>query len=198
MNSYREPEPLTIQPATSARRCFSRRGLLISLLNRLSWCGFLAASSRASVADEKPKAFSNPAKYLTLHDVTAAIARRQRVARDPGERNSPRVGIFWYIPKPGRAPELVASYVALQQGKAYGMCIDGPEDHVSYWLAIKRILGAPLDDSDPKRLAAWPGSFQNGNEAFRGSSQQTVACAPIHSGDSGLFSSAEGFNRFHP
>jgi hypothetical protein len=62
----------------------------------------------------------------------------------------PHVGIFWFIQKPGSAPELVALSVALQLGKAYGIYIDGHEDHISLWRTIKRIMRPLLHDSGPK------------------------------------------------
>jgi hypothetical protein len=80
-------------------------------------------------SDESP----NLARYDTMHDVIATVARRQRIARYLREMNAPEVGVFWFIQRPGFAPELHASSVALQEGKAYGMYIDGPHDHVSAW-----------------------------------------------------------------
>jgi hypothetical protein len=46
-----------------------------------------------------------------------------------------------------------ASRVAVQEGKAYGMYIDGPEDHADCWQMWKRCLPTFFHNSGPKD---WP------------------------------------------
>ena len=181
MNSYPESETGAPQPTRWAERHFSRRQLGIRLLDRLGWCGLLPAASRASIPEVESDECSNLARYDTLHDVIATVARRQCVVRHLREMNAPEVGVFWFIQRPGFAPELYASSVALQEGKAYGMYIDGPEDQ-------RLCLGsAPADGSlvrrfRAERLAPWSSAFQCSTEAFRGRSCRTVAYTPIQSG----------------
>jgi len=153
MNSHRESEPAPIHTASPTPRRFSRRGLFISFFNRLSLCGLMSTTSRPSVAEEKSREFSNLARYVTPHDITAAMARRNRIAKYLRETDAPEVGIFWFIQESGGAPKILAFSVALQQGKAYGMYIDSPEDHVSFFRTMKRIMGPVLHDSGPKD---WP------------------------------------------
>ncbi len=113
----------------------------------------MPAASMGSVPEEPPKALSDPAQYLTPHDITAAIARRQRIAKHLRETHTPEVGIFWFIQEAGCAPEIVASSVALPQGKAYGVYIDGREDHASFWRKMKQVISPLFRGSGPKD---WP------------------------------------------
>jgi len=153
MNSYRESEHAITNNFASTSRCSSRRGLVISFFKRLSWCGLISATSRASVAEKESRAFSTLARYVIPQDITTAITRRQRIAKHLREADAPEVGIFWFIQAPGGAPEIVGSSVAVQQGKAYGVYIDGPEDHVSFWETMNRVMSPLLRGSGPKD---WP------------------------------------------
>ena len=152
MDFYRESENAITDNVSSAPDCSSRRGLVISFLKRLSWCG-LISTSRASVAEKESEAFSKLTSYVTIHDITAAIARRQRIAKHLQEADAPEVGIFWFIQEPGGTPEIIASSVPVQQGKTYGMYINGPDDHISFWRTMSPVMSPLLHDSGPKD---WP------------------------------------------
>jgi len=152
MNAYPESETADAQPAPWTERDFSRRRLGIRLLNRLGWCGLLPPASRASIPAVASDECSNLARYDTLHDVIATVARRQRIARHLREVNAPEVGVFWFIQRPKFAPELCAYSVALQEGKAYGMYIDGPHDHDSAW-PWSQLMDPWFRNSEPRD---WP------------------------------------------
>jgi hypothetical protein len=149
MNSYRESE----HAITDNEASTSRRGLVISSFKRLSWCGLISVASRTSVAEKESRAIPPLARYVTPRDITAAIARRQRIANHLREADTPEVGIFWFIQEPAGAPEIVASSVAVPQGTAYGMYIDGPEDHVSFWKTMNRVMNPLLRGHGAKD---WP------------------------------------------
>ena len=73
MHFYRESEHAITNNVSSPPSCSSRRGR--SLLKRLSWCGLISMTSRTSVAEKESNAFSKLTSYVTIHDVTAAIAK---------------------------------------------------------------------------------------------------------------------------
>jgi hypothetical protein len=163
MNFYREPEHATTDNVSSIPRCSSRRELVTTFLNRLSWCGLTSASLRPSVAEKASKEFSNLASYATPRDITDAIARRQHIAKHLREAGAPEVGVFWFVQEPGGVPEIIASSVVLQQGKAYGIYIDSPEDHVTFWGTMNRAM-SPLLGSGPED---WPRGRVLFNTAMR-------------------------------
>src|SRR5579863_4579731 len=99
MNSYRESEIALTHPASTSPR-FSRRNLAISCFKRLRWCGLMSATSGGSLAREISEASSNLARYVTMHDVTAAMVRRERIAGYLRRAGVPEVGIFWFIQEP--------------------------------------------------------------------------------------------------
>ena len=113
----------------------------------------MQVAARGSVSEQTQKALSKLARYLSPHDITAAMARRQRLARRLRENQVPEVGIFWFIQEAGGAPAIVASSVALPQGKAYGVYIDGREDHASFWGNMKQAFSPLFRDFGPKD---WP------------------------------------------
>ena len=152
MNSYPECATGATNPAPRAERHFSRRRLGLWLLSRLGWCGLLPAASRASTPEVESDEYPNLARYDTLHDVIATVARRQRIARILRQMKAPEVGVFWFVQRPGTAPELYAFSVALQEGKTYGMYIDGRENHVSAWTQVRR-MDPFFRDSGPND---WP------------------------------------------
>jgi hypothetical protein len=116
------------------------------------------------VPEAKSKALPNLAKYVTPHDIVAAIARRQHIAKQLRKAGAPEVGIFWFIQQPGGAPELIASSVALQLGKAYGVYIDGREDHVGSWGTFMPTMRPVLRGFGPKD---WPRGRVLFNTAMR-------------------------------
>jgi hypothetical protein len=83
----------------------------------------------------------------------AVIGERNRLFQRLTEASVPQVGIFWFTQETGAPPEILASGVPIQLGKAYGIYVDGPDDHDSHWKSITRILPPFLQAFGPND---WP------------------------------------------
>jgi hypothetical protein len=73
--------------------------------------------------------------------------------RRPISSASPKVGIFWFIQQPGKAPTILGSGVAVRNGAQYREYINYPGDHLRYWLEAKPRLPPFFHDCGPKD---WP------------------------------------------
>src|SRR5437016_4020797 len=99
-------------------------------------------------------------KRLTVHDYMDAVAERNLISKRLRKAGAPMVGIFWFIQEPGQRPQLLASGVPVQLGRADGIFMKGLEDHDNFWRnntrSIKQFPASSLaflQDSGPKD---WP------------------------------------------
>jgi hypothetical protein len=134
---------------------FSRRQFVTSVLKPLSCSCLLASTSVVTAAEERNR--PNDHTDVGLSRYLDYVALRNRIAELLDRSGDPKIGVFWFVQEPIRAPLLLASSVYLQQGKRYGLYIDGPDDHVSGWTSfgrmIRQFMDVSLHDSAPND---WP------------------------------------------
>jgi hypothetical protein len=134
----------------------SRRRFVTSVLKPLS-CGGLLASTPVDSAARDSRQLSNLHTNDDLRRYLDYVATRNRISQLLKKSGDSKIGVFWFVQEPAREPELLGSYVYLQQGKRYGLFVDGPDDHVSGWSLVGQIIrqfrDPSLHDSGPMD---WP------------------------------------------
>jgi hypothetical protein len=126
---------------------------MMSPLASLRCAGLLSATLGLGSANVSPKESPGFSEHDPLRYHLAIIAERNRLFQRLTQANVPRVGIFWFTQKSSQSPEILGSGVPVQLGKAYGIYVDGRDDHDSHWKSIKPILPPFLQEFGPND---WP------------------------------------------